>query len=44
MNSGFQDNGTEVYASYNEEKSVVVERFIRNFKNKIYMTSMLKNS
>ena len=34
MNSWLQDNDIEMYATYNEEKSVVVERFIRNLKNK----------
>ena len=31
---------------YNEEKSVIAERYIRNLKNKInkYMTSVLKMS
>ena len=34
-----------MYSTHNEGKSVVVERFIRNLKNKIYkyMTSVSKN-
>ena len=34
-----------VYSIHNERKSVVVERFIRTLKNKIYkyMTSVSKN-
>ena len=34
-----------MYSTHNEGKSVVDERFIRNFKNKIYkyMTSISKN-
>ena len=39
------DNDTEMYSTYNEEKSVVAERFIRTLKNKIYkhMTPVSKN-
>ena len=35
----------EMYSTYNEGKSVVVERFIRTLKNKIYkyITSISKN-
>ena len=35
----------EIYSTYNEEKSVVAQRFIRTLKNKIYkyMTSISKN-
>ena len=29
-------NDTEMYSTYNEEKSVVAERFIGTLKNKIY--------
>ena len=38
-------NGIEMYSSRNEGKSVIVERFIRILKNKIYkyMTSISKN-
>ena len=38
-------NNTEMYSTYNEEKSVVNERFIRILKNKIFkdMTTILKN-
>ena len=34
-----------MYSAHNEEKSVVAERFLRNFKNKIYkhMTAVSKN-
>ena len=37
-----EDNGIEMCSIYNEEKSVVAERFIRALKNKIYkyMTSV----
>ena len=36
-------NGISMYSTYNEGKSVVTERFIRTFKNKIYkhMTAVL---
>ena len=45
MKSWLQDNDIELYSTYNEEKSVVGERFIRTLKNKIfkYMTSISKN-
>ena len=38
-------NAIEMYSTYNEGKSIVTERFIRTFKNKIYkyMTSISKN-
>ena len=38
-------NNIEMYSTYNEEKSAVAERFIRNLKNKIfkYMTAISKN-
>ena len=48
-NSSFQkwlkDNDIEICSIHNEGKSVVAERFIRTFKNKIYkyMTSVSKN-
>ena len=34
-----------MYSKYNEGKSVVAERFIRNLKNKIYnyMTALFRN-
>ena len=40
-----KDNDIEMYSIHNEGKSVVVERFIRTLKNKIYkyMTSVSKN-
>ena len=39
------DNDIEMYSTYNEGKSVVVERFIRTLKNKLYkhMTATNKN-
>ena len=48
-NSSFKkwlkDNDIEMYLIHNEGKSVVVERFIRTLKNKIYkyMTSISKH-
>ena len=38
-------NIIEMYSTYNEGKSVVAERFIRTFKNKIFkhMTAISKN-
>ena len=38
-----KDNNTEVYSTYNEEKSLVAERFIRTLNNKIYkhMTAVI---
>ena len=41
----FKDNDISMYSTYNEGKSVVVERFIRTLKNKIYkhMTTISKN-
>ena len=38
-------NGIEMYSIHNEGKSVIVETFTRNVKNKIYkyMTSVSKN-
>ena len=40
-----KDNDISMYSTYNEGKSVVVERFIRTLKNNIYkhMTSISKN-
>ena len=45
MKSWLQGNNTEMHLTHNEGKSVVVERFIRTLKNKIYkyMTSVSKN-
>ena len=44
-NNSFKDflkiNNIEMYSTYNEEKSVVAERFIRTFKNKILNTWQL---
>ena len=48
-NNSFKDflkiNNIEMYSTYNEEKSVVAERFIRTLKNKIfkYMTAISKH-
>ena len=48
-NNTFKDflkiNNIEMYSTFNEEKSVVAERFIRTLKNKIYkhMTTISKN-
>ena len=36
IKSWSQDNDIEIYSTHNEEKSVMVEWFIRNSKNKIY--------
>ena len=40
-----KENDISMYSTYNEEKSVVAERFIRTLKNKIYkhMTAISKN-
>ena len=40
-----QDNNIEMYSTHNEGKSIVVERFLRTLKSKIYkcMTSISKN-
>ena len=44
MKLWLEKNDTEMYSTHNEGKSVVVERFIRTFKNKVskYMTSIPK--
>ena len=48
-NNTFKDflkiNNIEMYSTYNEEKSVVAERFIRTLKNKIFKltTAISKN-
>ena len=41
---GSENNGIEMYSRHNEGKSVIAERFIRTFKNKIqkYMTPVSK--
>ena len=36
MNSWLEKNDIEMYSTHNEGKSVLVERFIRTLKNKIY--------
>ena len=36
MNSWLEKNYTELYSTHNEGKSIVVERFIRTLKNRIY--------
>ena len=36
MESFLQNNVKEIYALFNEGKSVIVERFIKTLKNKIY--------
>ena len=45
MKSWLEKNTMEMYSTHSERKIVVVERFIRNLKNRIYkyMTSILKN-
>ena len=45
MKTWLQDNGIEIYSTYNEGKFVVAKRFIGTLKNKIYkcMTSTSKN-
>ena len=48
-NNSFKDflkiNNIEMYSTYNEEKSVVAERFIRTLKKQIFkhMTAISKN-
>ena len=46
MKSWLEKNDIETYSTHNEGKSVVGERFIRTFKNKIYkyMTSISRNA
>ena len=43
--SFLKENGIEMYSTFNEGKSVVAERFIKNLKNKIYkhMTAIGEN-
>ena len=45
MKSWLQDNDIEMHSTHNERKSVVDERFIWTWKNKIYkyMTSIPKD-
>ena len=45
MKSWLHDNDVEISSAHNEGTSVVAERFIRTFKNKIYkyMTSVSKS-
>ena len=45
MKPWLQDNDIEIYSAHSEGKSVVLERFIKALKNKIYtyMTSISKN-
>ena len=45
MKLRLQDNDIEMFSTYHERKSVVVERFIRTSHKKIYqyITSMSKN-
>ena len=46
VKSWFQKNGTEMYSTHNEGKTVIAERFIRTLKNKIYkyMASVSENA
>ena len=43
--NSIKDNNIKIYSTYNEEKSVVAERFIWILKNKIYkhITAVSKN-
>ena len=45
MKSWLEINDIQMYSTHNEGESVIAERFIRPFKNKIYkyITSILKN-
>ena len=45
MKSWPEKNDTKIYSTHNEGKFVIVERFIRTLKNKIYkyMTSISKH-
>ena len=45
MKSWLQYNDIEMYLAHNEGKSIVAERFVRTFKNKIYkyLTSVSRN-
>ena len=46
VKSWFKKNGTEMYSTHNEGKTVIAERFIRTLKNKIYkyMVSVSENA
>ena len=44
IKSWLQDNHVGMYLTHNKWKSVVAERFIRTLKNRIYVTSILKNA
>ena len=41
MKSFLQNNDMEMYSTHNDGKSVIVERFIRTLKNKIYKNMAL---
>ena len=45
MKSWLEKSTIEIYSKYDEGKSVVAERFVRTWKNKIYkyITSISKN-
>ena len=45
MKSWLEKSAIEIYSKYDEGKSVVAERFVRTWKNKIYkyITSISKN-
>ena len=45
MKSWLEENAIEMYSKHNQGKSVIAERFIKSWKNKIYksMTSISKN-
>ena len=45
MKSWLDKSAIEIYSKYDEGKSVVAERFVRTWKNKIYkyITSISKN-
>ena len=45
MKSWLEKSSIEIYSKYDEGKSVVAERFVRTWKNKIYkyITSISKN-
>ena len=45
VNSFLQNNNIEMYLTHNEGKPVIVERFIRTFKNNVskYLASISKN-
>ena len=45
MKSWLEKSAIEIYSKYDEGKSVVAERFVRTWKNKLYkyITSISKN-